>query len=91
MSTSVLSFPRHASASLPWSSTIGYVHSQERFFTHLTVREHLMFHAINRNRKSREECADMVEEVLEELGLTYACDTMIGQEAASLYFTQGKW
>lgn len=43
----------------------GYVHQKELFFHHLSVREHLVFHAVNRlsRIRSREQCEERVETV----------------------------
>lgn len=68
---------------------LGYVHQNELFFAHMTVREHLSFHAINRNggAKSHAECEAMVDAVIEEMGLGHAADTLIG--GGFLYYTKG--
>lgn len=62
----------------------------ELFFAHLTVREHLRFHAINRNGGSKTiaKCEAMVEAVLGEMGLRRAADTIIG--GGFLYYTKGE-
>jgi uncharacterized protein YcbK (DUF882 family) len=67
------------------------VHQNELFFAHMTVREHLSFHAINRNggAKSHAECEAMVDAVIEEMGLGHAADTLIG--GGFLYYTKGGW
>lgn len=66
-----------------------YVHQKELFFSRLTVREHLTFHAINRICcfMSKEECQERVEEVMREVDLTRVADTQIG--GGELYVTKG--
>jgi ABC-type multidrug transport system ATPase subunit len=56
------------------------VEQHELFFAHLTVREHLTFHAINRNggTRTRKQCHQMVEDVMGEMGLARCGDTIIG-------------
>lgn len=67
----------------------GYVHQKELFFSHLSVREHLTFHAINRMAriKTREECEARVDEVMLEVDLTRVAETQIG--GGDLYVTKG--
>ena len=69
----------------------GYVHQKELFFSHLSVREHLTFHAINRmaRTKTREECEARVEGVLQEVDLTRVAETQIG--GGDLYVTKGMY
>ena len=68
----------------------GYVHQKELFFQHLTVREHLTFHAVNRLSclKSIRECEERVSEVIEEVDLTRVADNKIG--GGAFYITKGK-
>ncbi len=67
----------------------GYVHQKELFFSHLTVREHLTFHAINRMSrvKTEEECEDRVRQVMEEVDLTRVTESKIG--GGELYVSKG--
>lgn len=67
----------------------GYVHQKELFFPHLTVREHLVFHALNHlsRHKSLEECVARVEAVMEEVDLTKVGDQKIG--GGDLYLVAG--
>lgn len=71
-------------------SVAGFVHQHELFFSHLTVREHLMFHAINRNGASKtlDECSAMVERELVEVDLVRSADTIIG--GTGMYVTKGR-
>lgn len=66
------------------------MHQRELFFSHLSVREHLTFHAVNRMAcsKSRGDCALRVEEVMQEVDLTRVAETQIG--GGELYVTKGK-
>lgn len=77
-------------ATIQITQTIGYVHQRELFFSHLSVREHLTFHAVNRMAcsKSRGDCALRVEEVMQEVDLTRVAETQIG--GGELYVTKGK-
>ena len=54
-----------AHPALPTTQRTGYVHQKELFFHYLTVREHLVFHAINRMSRIRtpQQCAERVEKV----------------------------
>jgi ABC-type multidrug transport system ATPase subunit len=67
----------------------GYVHQKELFFSHLTVREHLTFHAINRMSRTKplDECHARVGAVLEDVDLTRVADSHIG--GGDLYVTKG--
>ena len=58
----------------------GYVHQKELFFPHVTVREHLTFHAINRLSRIRtpDECKARVEAVLQEVDMMKVGDSQIG-------------
>lgn len=58
----------------------GYVNQKELFFPHLTVREHLIFHAINRLSRKRTDaqCKERVATVMEEVDLTKCSDQKIG-------------
>ena len=58
----------------------GYVYQKELFFPHVTVREHLTFHAINRLSRIRtpDECKARVDRVMEEVNLTKVADQKIG-------------
>lgn len=73
------------------SPNIGYVHQKEIFFSHLSVREHLTFHAINRmaRTKTREECEARVEGVMQEVDLTRVAETQIG--GGDLFVTKGMY
>lgn len=67
----------------------GYVHQKELFFSHLTAREHLYFHAVTRlsGNHSSLECLSRVETVLQEVDMIKVCDTQIG--GGELYVTKG--
>lgn len=58
----------------------GYVHQKEVFFHHLTVREHLIFHAVNRlsHVRTRAECDARVEQVMEEVDVSKVANSRIG-------------
>jgi len=67
----------------------GYVNQKELFFPHLTVREHLIFHAINRLSSIRTDaqCKERVATVMEEVDLTKVADQKIG--GGDLYIVAG--
>lgn len=67
----------------------GYVNQKELFFPHLTVREHLIFHAINRlsHIRTDAECTGRVATVMEEVDLTKVADQKIG--GGDLYTVAG--
>ena len=67
----------------------GYVHQKELFFSHMTVREHLTFHAINRLSRVRTqaECLARVDKVIDEVDLRKVADTQIG--GGELYVSKG--
>jgi len=50
------------------------------FFSSLTAREHLVFHAINRlgGKHTKDECLKRVDEVVKEVELVRCADTIIG-------------
>lgn len=58
----------------------GYVHQKEMFFSSLTAREHLVFHAINRlgGKYTKDQCLKRVDEVIKEVELVRCADTIIG-------------
>jgi len=58
----------------------GYVHQKELFFSSLTSREHLVFHAINRlgGKYTKDQCMKRVDEVINEVELARCADTIIG-------------
>lgn len=67
----------------------GYVNQKELFFAHLTVREHLLFHAINRLSRIRTQaqCEARVDTVMEEVDLTRVANQKIG--GGDLYVVAG--
>jgi len=60
----------------------GYVHQQELLFSHLSVREHLTFHAV-----TLDECLARVEDVLIEVDMMKVGDSQIG--GGEMYMTKG--
>lgn len=50
------------------------------FFSSLTAREHLVFHAINRlgGKYTKDQCLKRVDEVIKEVELVRCADTIIG-------------
>jgi len=61
---------------------MGYVHQQELLFSHLSVREHLTFHAV-----TLDECLARVEDVLHEVDMMKVGDSQIG--GGEMYMTKG--
>lgn len=61
-------------------NSTAYVHQKELFFTQLTVKEHLRFHAVCRlaPKRSTEECYRRVDKIIKEVNLEKSADTIIG-------------
>ncbi len=58
----------------------GYVEQEDLFFENLTVREHLVFHAMLRMEKSvpKSEKLKRVDQMLKDFNLMKSCDVNIG-------------
>lgn len=61
------------------------------FFSSLTAREHLVFHAINRlgGKYTKDQCLKRVDEVIKEVELVRCADTIIGGGEFAL--VKGTW